>query len=202
MFNSWFKIARLEQENKRLQKIINNRRDQLSHVSRLLGRELQKGTLMRRQFQREMDNERTERLELAERLDAANKQTEQEKDEARRLRNLLRNIILQARQGWSGGVFPAVAPPPEREGKEIFFSTEHEPAIDVAWRDLTPEHSKRNMPGGLHPEIEAAYAYVETVLDTADLSSPVRAWHGWALREAFLAGCSTAQACQEDQANG
>jgi hypothetical protein len=63
--------------------------------------------------------------------------------------------------------------------------------------DLTPEHTARRQGDnkGLHPEVRAAYRYVESVLDSADISSgklggPL--WFGWALREAFLAGCSRA----------
>jgi hypothetical protein len=61
-------------------------------------------------------------------------------------------------------------------------------------RDLTPEHTKRDPgPGSKlnHPEVQAAHRYVESVLDTSDYEGGY-AWHGWALREAFLAGCSHA----------
>lgn len=55
--------------------------------------------------------------------------------------------------------------------------------------DITPEHDKRNNEGS---EVSAAYDYVESVLDTSDfIDSP--AWHGWAIREAFLAGASHAK---------
>jgi len=63
--------------------------------------------------------------------------------------------------------------------------------------DLTPEHTARRQGDNeeLHPEVRAAYRYVESVLDSADIPSgklggPL--WFGWALREAFLAGCSRA----------
>jgi hypothetical protein len=61
--------------------------------------------------------------------------------------------------------------------------------------DLTPEHAARNQGDdkGLHPEVLAAYRYVERVLDSADVPSSKLGgplWFGWALREAFLAGCS------------
>ena len=64
--------------------------------------------------------------------------------------------------------------------------------------DITPEHTKRGSVdhgsvGDLHPEIVAAYDYVDSVLHTADVTTPY-AWHGWALREAFLAGVSHARA--------
>ncbi|MCP4595736.1 hypothetical protein [Neptuniibacter sp.] len=61
-------------------------------------------------------------------------------------------------------------------------------------KDLTPEHSKRNTPDDepLHPDISAAYDYVDSVLDTSDFKDSY-AWHGWALREAFLAGISHAE---------
>jgi hypothetical protein len=60
---------------------------------------------------------------------------------------------------------------------------------------LDPEHVKRR--GGhdnmddhpLHPEIKAAYNYVDSVLDTSDFKDAY-AWYGWAVREAFLAGIS------------
>jgi len=55
--------------------------------------------------------------------------------------------------------------------------------------NLTPEHNKRNIGGGLSPEVEAAYAYVSSVYETSDYSD-VHVWNGWALREAFLAGIS------------
>lgn len=67
-------------------------------------------------------------------------------------------------------------------------------------RSLTPEHDARggkdegfDNNGDLHPEISAAYDYVQSVLDTSDFKS-VYAWHGWALREAFLAGISSLRA--------
>lgn len=63
--------------------------------------------------------------------------------------------------------------------------------------DLTPEHELRgnghdNMEDNdLHPDVDAAYDYVDSVIDTSDFTEPL-AWHGWALREAFLAGISHA----------
>ena len=66
-------------------------------------------------------------------------------------------------------------------------------------RDLTPEHTKRGSEdhgstndGPLHQDITAAYKYVDSVLDTSD-SRDSYMWHGWAIREAFLAGISYAQ---------
>jgi hypothetical protein len=64
--------------------------------------------------------------------------------------------------------------------------------------DLTPEHTKRRSDdrSPLHPEVIASYCYVEGVLDSADMpSNALRGplWYGWALREAFLAGCSYAK---------
>lgn len=61
--------------------------------------------------------------------------------------------------------------------------------------DLMPEHSARPYGGDSFPEVETAYRYVESVVQHADAISStgidqVPAWHGWALREAFLAGCS------------
>lgn len=58
--------------------------------------------------------------------------------------------------------------------------------------DITPEHSSRYREENLHPEVKAAYDYVHKVSHTSDSVSPQGglAWHGWALREAFLAGCS------------
>lgn len=54
--------------------------------------------------------------------------------------------------------------------------------------NLTPEHDLRNASHeDLHPEVLAAYKYVDSVINTTDFIKP-RAWHGWALREAFLAG--------------
>jgi hypothetical protein len=60
--------------------------------------------------------------------------------------------------------------------------------------DITPEHTSRRDADDLHPEVKAAYAYVDRVLHTADAHSAFGgyAWHGWAIREAFLAGCSHA----------
>lgn len=61
--------------------------------------------------------------------------------------------------------------------------------------DTKPEHTKRNngrtIGERLHPDIAAAYAYVDSVAHTDD--APGMAWHGWALREAFLAGISHAK---------
>lgn len=54
-----------------------------------------------------------------------------------------------------------------------------------------PEHEKRHTADGLHPDVNAAYGYVISVSDTCDIPS-INAWHGWALREAFLAGVSFA----------
>lgn len=72
------------------------------------------------------------------------------------------------------------------------------PTREYPQRDLTPEHTKRgsedhgsNDDEPLHPDIKAAYNYVDSVLDTSDYK-PVFAWHGWAIREAFLAGVSYA----------
>ncbi len=72
------------------------------------------------------------------------------------------------------------------------------PMNEYPKRDLTPEHTKRGSEDHgqksgepLNAEIEAAYAYVDSVLDTSDYK-PNFAWHGWALREAFLAGISHA----------
>jgi hypothetical protein len=58
--------------------------------------------------------------------------------------------------------------------------------------DLTPEHSARPWASVGYPEVEAAYRYVDSVVQHADAISPCGgyAWHGWALREAFLAGCT------------
>lgn len=64
----------------------------------------------------------------------------------------------------------------------------------------TPEHDKlsdRRPSEGNHPFVEAAYQYVQSVLHTADTTGRNGvgfAWHGWALREAFLAGISYAGA--------
>lgn len=61
--------------------------------------------------------------------------------------------------------------------------------------DPTPEHSKRGSidhdsgDGPLHPDVVAAYDYVDTVMGSSDFVNPP-AWYGWALREAFLAGMS------------
>jgi hypothetical protein len=58
-------------------------------------------------------------------------------------------------------------------------------------RDLTPEHTKRETPADqpMSPDVKQAYTYVDSVLDTSDFEGAY-AWHGWALREAFLAGIS------------
>ena len=55
--------------------------------------------------------------------------------------------------------------------------------------NLTPEHDFRcaSSNGDLDPEVSAAYKYVDSVINTSDFIKPL-AWHGWALREAFLAG--------------
>jgi hypothetical protein len=62
--------------------------------------------------------------------------------------------------------------------------------------DITPEHAKRDTDGDICHEVIAAYRYVDSVVPVADAVSPFggHAWHGWALREAFLAGCSYATA--------
>jgi len=60
--------------------------------------------------------------------------------------------------------------------------------------DLTPEHTKRRTPDDapLHSDIVSAGDYVDYVVHTSDFKNAY-AWHGWALREAFLAGVSHAQ---------
>lgn len=58
-------------------------------------------------------------------------------------------------------------------------------------RDLTPEHTKRGDAIG-NLDIAAGCEYVHSVLDTSDYIDEYL-WHGWALREAFLAGVSYAE---------
>jgi hypothetical protein len=66
--------------------------------------------------------------------------------------------------------------------------------------NIIPEHSSRDMKNDLHPEIKAAYAYVHRVLHTADIQAGLSpAWYGWAIREAFLAGCSHAAALAQPE---
>ena len=62
--------------------------------------------------------------------------------------------------------------------------------------DLTPEHTARHPDSDSYFEVIAAYQYVQSVIPTADVQSSAGgyAWHGWALREAFLAGCTHARA--------
>lgn len=57
---------------------------------------------------------------------------------------------------------------------------------------LAPEHNKRFLDNSIHPDVLAAHNYVESVLDTSDYVGRL-IWHGWALREAFLAGISHAE---------
>jgi hypothetical protein len=61
--------------------------------------------------------------------------------------------------------------------------------------DLTPEHSARPWASVGYPEVEAAYRYVDGMVKHADI--PIQGWHGWALREAFLAGCTHHQHLDE-----
>ena len=70
-------------------------------------------------------------------------------------------------------------------------------------RDLTPEHTKRgnghdsfDIDQPIHVDVNAAYDYVNKVLDTSDYKDSYL-WHGWALREAFLAGISHAKNLSE-----
>ena len=67
--------------------------------------------------------------------------------------------------------------------------------------DLTPEHTSRPRNSDSYSEVIAAYKYVDSVLLTADAQSFAGkyAWHGWALREAFLAGCSHAAALSQPE---
>lgn len=72
-------------------------------------------------------------------------------------------------------------------------------------RDLTPEHTKRGSidhatVGEIHPDINAAYDYVDSVAHTADVTTPSM-WYGWALREAFLAGISFGRSAKKMAAN-
>lgn len=80
------------------------------------------------------------------------------------------------------------------------ITVERREMSDYPKRDLTPEHTKRGnghdtfSDAPIHPDVNAAYAYVDSVIDAADITngnSP--AWYGWAIREAFLAGISHAQ---------
>lgn len=71
---------------------------------------------------------------------------------------------------------------------------------DYSRRDITPEHTKRGnghdtfSDAPIHPDVLAAYQYVDGVIDTADIHAGISpAWHGWAIREAFLAGVSHAE---------
>jgi hypothetical protein len=62
---------------------------------------------------------------------------------------------------------------------------------------LDPEHQKRGSidhacEGELHPEISAAYDYVDSVSHTKSYPE-THSWSGWALREAFLAGITYAR---------
>ena len=68
-------------------------------------------------------------------------------------------------------------------------------------RDLVPEHTKRYAEDApLHPDILAAYAYVDSVVDVCDLHVGISpAWYGWALREAFLSGASHALSQQPNE---
>lgn len=61
-------------------------------------------------------------------------------------------------------------------------------------RDITPEHTLREEkhPDGLHADVVAAFKYIDNVIDTSDYVEPI-AWHGWAIREAFLAGITYAE---------
>lgn len=67
--------------------------------------------------------------------------------------------------------------------------------------DLTPEHTARHPDSDSYSEVIAAYQYVQSVIPTADVQSSDGgyAWHGWALREAFLAGCTHARAALADE---
>ena len=57
--------------------------------------------------------------------------------------------------------------------------------------DLTPEHSARPPGSAGEYDVAAAYQYVDSVVQHADVMTVGgHAWHGWALREAFLAGCT------------
>lgn len=53
---------------------------------------------------------------------------------------------------------------------------------------IMSEHAKRD--GLSHPEVEAAYCYVDKVLNHAEKIGGSHLWYGWSMREAFLAGCS------------
>ena len=62
----------------------------------------------------------------------------------------------------------------------------------LAGMDLMPSQSAAS-----REDIERAYAYVESVSDTAD-DDRAMMWYGWALREAFLSGM---QARDEEEHN-
>lgn len=54
--------------------------------------------------------------------------------------------------------------------------------IVLRGEDLTPFHTDAST-----SEISNAYEYVNSIINTSDYENDL-AWHGWALREAFLAG--------------
>ena len=54
-----------------------------------------------------------------------------------------------------------------------------------------PEHSARPPGSTGEYDVAAAHEYVDSVVQTADVMTVGgHAWHGWALREAFLTGCT------------
>lgn len=57
---------------------------------------------------------------------------------------------------------------------------------------IMSEHAKRD--GLPHSEVEAAYRYVDKLLDCAEKTGGGYLWYDWSMREAFLAGCSHVRA--------
>ncbi len=43
-------------------------------------------------------------------------------------------------------------------------------------------------------DVDAAYAFVDSMVSRADANNPYPMWHGWALRDAYLAGIKTGRA--------
>jgi hypothetical protein len=73
------------------------------------------------------------------------------------------------------------------DGEINFMSVARAALIAIATADAALREVFAKEQVALRNEMEAAYAFVETMLPRADRRDDLM-WHGWALREAFIAG--------------
>ena len=78
-----------------------------------------------------------------------------------------------------------------RKCKTQFLPTynEQDKMFKISWGAVAENHSAECVDTLGYKAMDAAYSFIDSVIDRADShlgTSPL--WHGWALREAFIAG--------------